>query len=144
MTRSDRGAARDAYGESAGARPRRRAGADHRRSRVPGRIADSAVRTSNLFQRPFVRLFLRLRPTFEDSNQPHTANNLKKQNSQTAKPAGQNITQPELQERIGKRAYEIWETCGCPHGCEQQHWLQAESEVVEILGKQPGLAFAVM
>ncbi len=29
---------------------------------------------------------------------------------------------------IAKRAYEIWEAEGCPHGREQEHWLRAEQE----------------
>ncbi len=32
-------------------------------------------------------------------------------------------------EDIAKRAYEIWEEEGCPTGCEEQHWLQAEEEL---------------
>jgi len=30
---------------------------------------------------------------------------------------------------IAKRAYEIWEEEGCPSGCEEQHWIQAEDEL---------------
>jgi hypothetical protein len=32
-------------------------------------------------------------------------------------------------EKIRQRAYEIWEACGCPHGEDAMHWLQAEREV---------------
>jgi hypothetical protein len=35
-------------------------------------------------------------------------------------------------ERIRERAYQIWESLGRPHGNHDDHWLQAERE---ILGK---------
>jgi hypothetical protein len=31
---------------------------------------------------------------------------------------------------IEVRAYFIWETKGKPHGCDLDHWLQAEAELV--------------
>lgn len=34
-----------------------------------------------------------------------------------------------LQERIGKRAYELWLIGGCRHGNDLGDWLQAEREV---------------
>jgi hypothetical protein len=33
-------------------------------------------------------------------------------------------------EQIAARAYEIWEETGCPEGCEQEHWYQAERELL--------------
>lgn len=36
-----------------------------------------------------------------------------------------------LQERIEKRAYELWLTGGCRHGNDLSDWLQAEREVLE-------------
>ena len=33
-----------------------------------------------------------------------------------------------LAEQIRKRAYEIWEGEGRPHGRDTQHWFQAETE----------------
>jgi hypothetical protein len=30
--------------------------------------------------------------------------------------------------QIAKRAYELWEKAGRPHGQDKQHWLQAEAE----------------
>lgn len=33
-----------------------------------------------------------------------------------------------LAEQIRKRAYEIWEDEGRPHGRDMQHWVQAETE----------------
>ena len=36
-----------------------------------------------------------------------------------------------LQERIGKRAYELWLTGGCRHGNDLGDWLRAEREVLE-------------
>ena len=36
---------------------------------------------------------------------------------------------PQGQEqRIQQRAYEIWESEGCPSGQDQEHWLRAERE----------------
>jgi hypothetical protein len=32
-------------------------------------------------------------------------------------------------EEIAKRAREIWQKEGCPQGRDQEHWLQAESEL---------------
>ena len=31
---------------------------------------------------------------------------------------------------IEERAYSIWETKGKPHGCDLDHWFQAEVELV--------------
>ena len=31
--------------------------------------------------------------------------------------------------KIEQRAYEIWESEGCPHGCDVDHWLRAEAEI---------------
>ena len=36
-----------------------------------------------------------------------------------------------LQERIEKRAYELWLTGGCRHGHDLGDWLQAERELLE-------------
>ncbi|WP_395676018.1 DUF2934 domain-containing protein [Inquilinus sp.] len=33
-------------------------------------------------------------------------------------------------ERIRQRAYEIWEALGRPEGGQQQHWTQAEAEIL--------------
>lgn len=32
-------------------------------------------------------------------------------------------------EKIAMRAYEKWVKSGCKHGCDQQHWLEAEAEL---------------
>jgi hypothetical protein len=37
-------------------------------------------------------------------------------------------------ERIAKRAYEKWMKGGCKHGCDQQHWLEAEAELKKEMG----------
>jgi hypothetical protein len=37
-----------------------------------------------------------------------------------------------LRQKTAARAYQIWESTGRPHGYHQQHWAQAEAE---ILGK---------
>jgi hypothetical protein len=33
-------------------------------------------------------------------------------------------------EQIRRRAYAIWEALGCPEGGQQQHWAQAEAEIL--------------
>ena len=35
-----------------------------------------------------------------------------------------------LQQKIEQRAYEIWENEGGPHGCNVDHWLRAEAEIM--------------
>ena len=35
----------------------------------------------------------------------------------------------DLMERIRRRAYQIWESEGWPHGRHLIHWLRAESEI---------------
>ena len=39
------------------------------------------------------------------------------------------------QEKIAKRAYEKWLKGGCMHGCDQQHWLEAEAELRAEMAK---------
>ncbi len=48
--------------------------------------------------------------------------------SKTKSPGATKIEQ-QIMERIRKRAYELWEAHGCPQGCDQQHWLEAEREI---------------
>ena len=31
--------------------------------------------------------------------------------------------------KIEQRAYEIWQSEGCPHRCDVNHWLRAEAEI---------------
>lgn len=42
-----------------------------------------------------------------------------------------------LQERIGKRAYELWLSGGCRHGHDLGDWLQAEREVLDQRAEGP-------
>jgi hypothetical protein len=35
----------------------------------------------------------------------------------------------DLQHRIRRRAYELWEQGGCQHGRDVEHWLRAEHEL---------------
>jgi hypothetical protein len=39
-------------------------------------------------------------------------------------------------EKIAMRAYEKWLKSGCQHGCDQQHWLEAESELKAEMTRQ--------
>ena len=32
-------------------------------------------------------------------------------------------------EKVARRAYEKWLKGGCKHGCDQQHWYEAEMEL---------------
>jgi hypothetical protein len=36
---------------------------------------------------------------------------------------------------VARRAYEIWQAQGRPHGQDKEHWLAAEKEVVTIADK---------
>jgi hypothetical protein len=38
-------------------------------------------------------------------------------------------TQDRDQEAIAKRAYELYQACGCENGHEEQHWQEAEREI---------------
>lgn len=37
----------------------------------------------------------------------------------------------DREQRIRRRAYEIWEALGCPEGGQQEHWTQAEAEILD-------------
>lgn len=39
---------------------------------------------------------------------------------------------------IATRAYKIWQQQGCPDGCEEKHWWQAEQEIL----REGALTFA--
>ena len=41
-------------------------------------------------------------------------------------------------EKIAQRAYEKWLMNGCPHGCDQQHWYEAEMEIRTEMTKDNG------
>lgn len=39
---------------------------------------------------------------------------------------------PQIPEdRVRERAYSLWEAEGCPDGCADRHWQQAEAELFE-------------
>ena len=44
------------------------------------------------------------------------------------------------QDRIEKRAYQIWLREGCPHGRDQEHWRQAEQEIAKEYHAAPQAA----
>jgi hypothetical protein len=48
--------------------------------------------------------------------------------------AQQGVTVPR--EKIAMRAYEKWLKSGCPHGCDRQHWLEAEAELRAEMARQ--------
>lgn len=48
-----------------------------------------------------------------------------------AKPKSQ-PTSAEIEERIQKRAYELWEQSGRTHGHDLEHWLQARLEITGL------------
>jgi hypothetical protein len=43
----------------------------------------------------------------------------------------------ELRRKIERRAYEIWESQGCPHGRDVDHWLRAETEITATSSISP-------
>ena len=63
---------------------------------------------------------------------------MKTPKSKSTKPMATGIPPKHLGEHINRRAYEIWEACGCPHGCDTEHWLQAEREVRELSQSSTG------
>jgi hypothetical protein len=40
-----------------------------------------------------------------------------------------NAAQSVSHESIARRAYEIWQSEGCPDGCAMEHWLRALSDL---------------
>ena len=47
------------------------------------------------------------------------------------KEAANVVTDESLEEQIRRRAYELYDECGCEDGHDVEHWLRAE---VEIMG----------
>ena len=43
-------------------------------------------------------------------------------------------------EKIAQRAYEKWLKSGCQHGCDTQHWFEAEAELKAELSRNAGQA----
>jgi hypothetical protein len=54
---------------------------------------------------------------------------------QTAKPA-QQATAPSMvsPEKVAMLAYQKWIKAGCKHGCDKQHWYEAEAELKAQMG----------
>ncbi|MGC9953067.1 MAG: DUF2934 domain-containing protein [Rhizomicrobium sp.] len=42
-------------------------------------------------------------------------------------------TAESLRKQIEARAYQLWERDGRPHGRHQEHWVQAEKEILSAL-----------
>jgi hypothetical protein len=45
----------------------------------------------------------------------------------TAQPASAPMSLPK--DKVAMRAYQKWLQSGCKHGCDQQHWMEAEKEL---------------
>lgn len=43
-------------------------------------------------------------------------------------------------QQIAERAYALWEQEGRPHGCDLDHWLRAEAEIIAAGAKPPNSA----
>jgi hypothetical protein len=52
--------------------------------------------------------------------------------------AGKSAAPQDVQERIQRRAYELWESEGRPEGRAQVHWRQAELEVTRARSQRVG------
>jgi len=50
-----------------------------------------------------------------------------------------NSSSPISHESISRRAYQIWEEAGHPHGSHTDHWLQAERDLHALHAKTSGL-----
>jgi hypothetical protein len=51
---------------------------------------------------------------------------------------GSRLPKESVQERIRRRAYELWETEGRPDGRERAHWYQAELEITRARSQRAG------
>ncbi|HZZ79777.1 MAG TPA: DUF2934 domain-containing protein [Gemmataceae bacterium] len=51
-------------------------------------------------------------------------------------PAQNQSTVP--QEKVASRAYQKWLQGGCKHGCDQQHWYEAEQEIRSEMARAAG------
>ena len=51
--------------------------------------------------------------------------------TQADKPQGTALSD-ELQERIAKRAYELYLDRGCREGCDVEDWVDAEQEILTV------------
>jgi Protein of unknown function (DUF2934) len=60
--------------------------------------------------------------------QPGTTPELRK--TRTGSETRRNIVPINLDEEIRRRAYELWEQCGYEPGHENEHWLNAEQEIL--------------
>jgi hypothetical protein len=47
---------------------------------------------------------------------------------------------PELEDRIRQRAYDLWLESGQAEGSEMDFWLQAEREIKDAQSEAPGVA----
>jgi Protein of unknown function (DUF2934) len=56
----------------------------------------------------------------------------------TTRAAGKSAAPENVQERIERRAYELWESEGRPEGRAQVHWHQAELEVTRARSQRIG------
>ena len=54
------------------------------------------------------------------------------------KAAAARTPQESVQERIQRRAYELWETEGRPEGRAHAHWYQAEMEITRAHSQRVG------
>ena len=43
-------------------------------------------------------------------------------------------------DKVAKRAYEKWMQSGCKHGCDKQHWHEAEQEIRAEMTRTGGTA----
>ncbi len=43
-----------------------------------------------------------------------------------------------MEQQIRDRAFEIWQREGCPEGCAEQHWAQAEAEINDLAKNEQG------
>ena len=43
---------------------------------------------------------------------------------------------PVPHDKIAMRAYEKWLKSGCQHGCDRQHWTEAEQELTTEMARQ--------
>lgn len=61
---------------------------------------------------------------------PKIDNETTSEKIEASKQAMKSISKPITNEQIAKRAFEIWNERGQPLGCDLDHWLEAERELI--------------
>lgn len=67
-------------------------------------------------------------------------NEAAKTTRKTSAPKAADVAEADLEDRIRRRAYDLWEAEGRPQGRDAAHWAQAERELANAGGATGGRA----